>query len=224
MAAEEKKVRKRGLADYMVIFFILNTFYAITLFLTHKYIKAENSPFAILKNKRIITAVYLVIVFFTMKLVNDTEVKKEGREKDPLWLTVHPMVLVLVPVVGILNFHKTMGNSLKRPFEETIGYPIIKLLGSKQKWAELDGKIEVKSSSTRENDNNISAEVNKINEDMEVKIRNIVKRKMDEDTEAVNGINNIKQLYKLKRIISEFIWLTLAGAIVSNITVLSLDF
>ena len=220
MAAEEKKVRKRGLADYMVIFFILNTFYAVTLFLTHKYIKAENSPFAILKNKRIITAVYLVIVFFTMKLVNDTEVKKPGREKDPLWLTVHPMVLVLVPVVGILNFHKTMGNSLKRPFEETIGYPIIKLLGSKDELQALDEKINVDSPGTGDN----SPEVKEINEDMKVKIRNIVKRKMDEDTEAVNGIDNIKQLYKLKRIISEFIWLTLAGAIVSNITVLSLDF
>lgn len=54
MAAEEEKVRKRGLADYMVIFFILNTFYAVTLFLTHKYIKGD-SPFVILKNKRIIT-------------------------------------------------------------------------------------------------------------------------------------------------------------------------
>ena len=221
MAAEEEKVRKRGLADYMVIFFILNTFYAVTLFLTNKYIKAENSPFAILKNKRIITAVYLVIVFFTMKLVNDTEVKKPGREKDPFWLTVHPMVLVLVPVVGILNFHKTMGDSLKRPFEETIGYPIIKLLGSKKQWLELDEKINVDSPGTV---NKNSPEVNKINEDMKVKIKNIVKRKMDEDTEAVKANENIRQLYKLKRIISEFIWLTLAGAIVSNITVLSLDF
>ena len=221
MVAEEEKVRKRGLADYMVIFSILNTFYAVTLFLTHKYIKAENSPFAILKNKRIITAVYLVIVFFTMKLVNDTEVKKPGREKDPFWLTVHPMVLVLVPVVGILNFHKTMGDSLKRPFEETIGYPIIKLLGSKDEWQVLDKSIKVDSSG---NDNTGNAEVDKINEDMKVKIKNIVKRKMDEDTEAVKENENIRQLYKLKRIISEFIWLTLAGAIVSNITVLSLDF
>ena len=221
MATEEEKVRKRGLADYMVIFFILNTFYAVTLFLTHKYIKADNSPFAILKNKRIITAVYLVIVFFTMKLVNDTEVKKTGREKDPLWLTIHPMVLVLAPVVGILNFHKTMGDSLKRPFEETIGYPIIKLLGSNKQWQELDEKIKVDSPGTGNND---SPEVNKINEDMKVKIKNIVKRKMDEDTEAVKANDNIRQLYKLKRIISEFIWLTLAGAIVSNITVLSLDF
>ena len=220
-AEEEEKVRKRGLADYMVIFFILNTFYAVTLFLTNKYIKSDNSPFAILKNKRIITAVYLVIVFFTMKLVNDTEVKKPGREKDPLWLTIHPIVLVLVPVVGILNFHKTMGDSLKRPFEETIGYPIIKLLGSKKQWLELDEKINVDSPGTVDKN---SPEVNKINEDMKVKIKNIVKRKMDEDTEAVKANKNITQLYKLKRIISEFIWLTLAGAIVSNITVLSLDF
>ena len=220
-AEEEEKVRKRGLADYMVIFFILNTFYAVTLFLTNKYIKSDNSPFAILKNKRIITAVYLVIVFFTMKLVNDTEVKKPGREKDPLWLTIHPIVLVLVPVVGILNFHKTMGDSLKRPFEETIGYPIIKLLGSKNQWQELDETIKVDSPGTVDKN---SPEVNKINEDMKVKIKNIVKRKMDEDTEAVKANKNITQLYKLKRIISEFIWLTLAGAIVSNITVLSLDF
>ena len=236
MTQEDGTVKKRQLGDYILTFLIINVFYITILFCCDRFIKSDTGFLSYLKNPKAWSIAYIVVVFFTMKLTNDLEVQKHGDRLDPLWLTIHPMGLVLLPVVFILNF-TPWEKELKRPFEETIGDPIIRLMGYGGAIKPFLEKLNLAQVS-EEGENNLSQEMEK---DIQEKIKKVVSRKLTLDdidggdtdkpyksiwdsayNENDTNERKAKSLIKFKRYISEFIWITLASLIVSNITMLSL--
>jgi len=227
---KNEKNEKRTTMSYVLTLFIINVFYIVILFaLTFIKHSGENSSdtsllpilIGLLKKEKIWVVIYLVVVFFTLKLINDLEVQKYGNTLDPLWLTIHPMVLVLLPIVYLLHFTEKVSEEMKRPFEATIGHFIIQFLPDYKEVSK-----EIKGEGAKDFKDDVEKKANNLAHNVKMRKFNLkgIQEYLDKSKNDSN--NELKEkaekVYKLRAYISEFIWITLAGIIVSNITTLSL--
>lgn len=213
----------------MIFFIMLSLIYGIFLSthiinLDHENIqKIEDSS-----NNFIFILIYIILLIIGMYFLNLNIAKSICNKDTPQYSNVFfATILPWIIVFGVLYFILEIFTGWVRPFSNTIGYFIVKLLGAEDTIVNLLNKDQKEPNIVRaigQIEQNKSKFINEFEPDKnnyeyfinKLQQENLIKKEKDP-----NSNKNVLYLFKLiniKHLIGKLMWYILAGTVISSIS------